>query len=61
LASIHGRLNILKFLIEERHVDVNLPSSENWFPIHLCISNQIGERATLCLEYLITRGANLTA
>jgi hypothetical protein len=59
LASIHGRLNILKYLIEERKIDANLPSTHGWRPVHLCISSQIGERAIECLRYLIQQGGDI--
>jgi hypothetical protein len=59
LASIHGRINILKYLIEEKNFDPNYPSNHGWRPVHLCISNQIGLRAIECLNYLVEQGAEL--
>jgi ankyrin repeat protein len=58
LASIHGRINILKYLIEEKNFDPNYPSNHGWRPVHLCISNQIGLRAIECLNYLLEQGAD---
>lgn len=59
LACIHGRLNIIKYLIEEQSVNIDLPSSQGWCPIHLCINNNIGSKAVDCLKYLIAKGANI--
>ena len=59
LASIHGRMNIIRYLIEEKNFDPNYPSTHGWRPVHLCISNQIGARAVECLNYLIEQGADL--
>lgn len=60
LAAIHARLNIIKYLIEEKKVNVNLPSLiQGWRPIHLCISAQNGPKAVDCLIYLIDKGANI--
>lgn len=38
-------------------VDPNTPSTHGWRPIHLCINNQIGQRAIDCLKYFIQHGA----
>lgn len=59
LACIHGRLNIIKYLIEEQSLNINLPSSQGWCPIHLCINNNIGTKAVDCLKYLIKKGADI--
>ena len=59
IASIHARLKVIKYLIEERKVDVNLASTHGWRPVHLCISNQVGPRAIECLRYLVERGAEI--
>lgn len=59
LACIHGRLNIIKYLIEEQNLNINLPSSQGWCPIHLCINNNIGSKAVECLRYLISKGADI--
>ncbi|CAF0798567.1 unnamed protein product [Brachionus calyciflorus] len=60
LAAIHGRLNIIKYLVEEQNFDPNFPSAMHcWYPIHLCISNQIGSRAVECLKYLLEKGADI--
>ncbi|XP_064603954.1 ankyrin repeat, SAM and basic leucine zipper domain-containing protein 1-like [Liolophura sinensis] len=58
LAAIHGRLDCLKLLIEKHKVDVNLPSTTGWRPVHLAISNQTGKRALQCLTYLLNKGAD---
>ncbi|XP_062566080.1 ankyrin repeat domain-containing protein 53-like [Saccostrea cucullata] len=58
LAAIHGRLDCLKLLIEKYKVNINLPSTTGWRPIHLCISNQTGKRALQCLQYLINKNAD---
>ncbi|CAL1529692.1 unnamed protein product [Lymnaea stagnalis] len=58
LAAIHGRLECLKLCIEKFKVDINLPSSTGWRPIHLCISNQTGKRSMQCLVYLLENGAD---
>jgi hypothetical protein len=60
LAAIHARLNIIKYLIEEKKMNVNLPSLiQLWRPIHLCISAQNGSKAIDCLVYLIDKGADI--
>ena len=58
LASIHGRLECLKYLIEVAGIDVNLPSKNGWRAVHLVISNQTGKRAFECLQYLLQKGAD---
>ncbi|XP_013420712.1 inversin [Lingula anatina] len=58
LASIHGRLDCIKLLVEKFKVDVNLPSTTGWRPIHLCISNQTGKRSFACLVYLLEHDAD---
>ncbi|KAK7009875.1 ankyrin repeat and KH domain-containing protein 1 [Biomphalaria glabrata] len=57
LAAIHGRLECLKLCIEKFKMDVNIPSSTGWRPIHLCISNQTGKRSFQCMVYLLENGA----
>ncbi|KAH9503227.1 Ankyrin repeat domain-containing protein 53 [Bulinus truncatus] len=57
LAALHGRLECLKLCIEKFKIDVNLPSTTGWRPIHLCISNQTGKRSLQCLIYLLENGA----
>lgn len=59
LACIHGRLNIIKYLIEGQNMSINLPSSQGWCPISLCINNNIGSKAVDCLKYLISKGADI--
>ena len=61
LACIHGRLNIIKYLIEDLTTDIDTASMHGWRPIHLCISNQIGSRAIDCLKYLIENKADINA
>ncbi|GFS07023.1 ankyrin repeat domain-containing protein 53 [Elysia marginata] len=58
LAAIHGRLECLKVCIEKFKIDINLPSSTGWRPVHLCISNQTGNRSMQCLAYLLGKGAD---
>ncbi|XP_077992524.1 uncharacterized protein LOC144446596 [Glandiceps talaboti] len=58
LAALHGRLDSLKLLIEKYGVDVNLPSSTGWRPIHLAINNRNGKRALQCVSYLIEKEAD---
>lgn len=58
LASIHGRLECLKLLIDKLKIDVNLPSTTSWRPVHLVISNQTGKRSFQCLLYLLEKGAD---
>ncbi|GFO28206.1 ankyrin repeat domain-containing protein 53 [Plakobranchus ocellatus] len=58
LAAIHGRLECLKVCIEKFKIDINLPSSTGWRPVHLCISNQTGNRSLQCLAYLLEKGAD---
>jgi len=60
LASLHGRLDCVKLLIDKNKHDVNLPSSTGWRPIHLAISNQTGKRAFAVVEYLLSKGADFT-
>lgn len=58
LAAIHGRLECLKVCIEKFKININLPSSTGWRPVHLCISNQTGNRSIQCLAYLLEKGAD---
>jgi ankyrin repeat protein len=58
LSAIHGRLECLKYFIEDMGIDVNLPSKNGWRAIHLVISNSTGKRAFDCLQYLLHKGAN---
>ncbi|XP_072022874.1 uncharacterized protein [Amphiura filiformis] len=58
LASLHGRLDCLKLLIEKYNVDVDLPSTTGWRAVHLAINNRTGKRALQCLQYLLDQGAN---
>ena len=58
LASIHGRLDCLRLLIEKYKFDINLPSTTGWRACHLCISNQTGKRAHQCLAYLLEKKAD---
>ncbi|KAK3094726.1 hypothetical protein FSP39_005473 [Pinctada imbricata] len=60
LSAIHGRLDCLKLLIEKYKVDINLGSTTGWRAVHLCISNQTGKRALICLQYLVTKKADLS-
>ncbi|CAF0791389.1 unnamed protein product [Didymodactylos carnosus] len=59
LAALHGRLNCLAYLVETIHIDVNMPSTTGWRPIHLCINKETDKRAYQCLDYLIKHGALL--
>ena len=59
MASIHGRMNIIRYLIEDMCVDPNFSSSHGWRPVHLCITSQIGAKAVECLNYLIACGASV--
>ncbi|XP_070541222.1 ankyrin repeat domain-containing protein 53-like [Ptychodera flava] len=58
LAALHGRLDSVKLLVEKYGVDVNLPSSTGWRPIHLAINNRTGKRALQCVEYLLQKEAD---
>ncbi|CAF1086777.1 unnamed protein product [Rotaria sp. Silwood1] len=59
LAALHGRLNCLSYLVETVHIDIDLPSSTGWRPIHLCISKETGTRSFQCLQYLVEKGAQI--
>ncbi|CAF1301394.1 unnamed protein product [Rotaria sordida] len=59
LAALHGRLNCLSYLVETVHIDIDLPSSTGWRPIHLCISKETGPRSFQCLQYLVAKGAQI--
>jgi len=59
LASMHGRKNILKYLIDECNYDPNISSLHGWKSVHLCINNHIGSRAIECLCFLVQKGADL--
>ena len=52
-------LNALKYLVEEHGVDVNLPDSWGYTPLHYAASR--GEGGHDMIEYLVSEGADLTA
>ena len=58
LAALHGRIECLKLLVERYRVDVDLPSTTGWRPLHLAINSRTGKRSLQCLQYLIDQGAN---
>ncbi|XP_022111002.1 ankyrin repeat domain-containing protein 24-like [Acanthaster planci] len=58
LAALHGRLECLKLLVEKYKVDVNLPSSTGWRPVHLAINSRTGKRSLSCVQYLLDQGAD---
>ncbi|KAL5022802.1 hypothetical protein ScPMuIL_001957 [Solemya velum] len=58
LAAIHGRLECLKLLIDKYKFNINLASTTGWRAVHLCISNQTGNRALKCLQYLLNKKAD---
>ncbi|XP_067841512.1 ankyrin repeat domain-containing protein 53 [Heptranchias perlo] len=57
LAALHGRLDCLKVLVEDYHVDVNLANPKGWSPIHLILNKECKFRAHQCLTYLLSIGA----
>ncbi|KAJ6658530.1 hypothetical protein lerEdw1_019917 [Lerista edwardsae] len=59
LASLHGRLDCMKMLIERYHVDMDLVSTTGWRPIHLVMGRESEGRALECLQYLIRKGAEV--
>ncbi|XP_066488317.1 ankyrin repeat domain-containing protein 53 [Tiliqua scincoides] len=59
MASLHGRLDCIKMLIEKYHVDVDLVSATGWRPLHLVMSRESEGRALECLQYLIGKGADV--
>ncbi|XP_067884848.1 ankyrin repeat domain-containing protein 53 [Heterodontus francisci] len=61
LAALHGRLECLKVLVEDYHMDVNLANPKGWSPIHLILNEDCKFRALKCLKYLLRIGANPNA
>ncbi|XP_076801857.1 ankyrin repeat domain-containing protein 53-like [Clavelina lepadiformis] len=59
LAALHGKLDCMKLLIEKYGVDVNLASSAGWRPLHFCLNKDSGINAKLCLQYLLSCGADV--
>ncbi|XP_078081214.1 ankyrin repeat domain 53 [Mustelus asterias] len=58
LAALHGRLECLKVLVEDYHMDVNLANPKGWRPIHLILNKECQFRALKCLKYLLSIGAD---
>ncbi|XP_078396900.1 ankyrin repeat domain 53 [Cetorhinus maximus] len=58
LAAFHGRMECLKVLVEEHHMDVNLTNPNSWSPIHLVLNKECQPRALECLKYLLSVGAD---
>lgn len=59
LAALHGRLNCLQLLIEKYDDDVNLKSTTGWTALHLSINKEIGAKAAKCMNYLLSKGAEI--
>ncbi|XP_068122488.1 ankyrin repeat domain-containing protein 53 [Hyperolius riggenbachi] len=59
MAALHGRLQCLKFLIEDHKMDVDLPSRSGWRALHLVLNQKNGKRAKECLLYLLQHGDNI--
>ncbi|CAF1329434.1 unnamed protein product [Rotaria magnacalcarata] len=59
LAALHGRLNCLTYLVDTVHIDIDLPSSTGWRPIHLAISKETGPRSFQCVQYLVAKQAKI--
>ncbi|CAF3126021.1 unnamed protein product [Rotaria socialis] len=59
LAALHGRLNCLTYLVDTVHIDIDLPSSTGWRPIHLAISKETGSRSFQCVQYLVAKQAKI--
>ncbi|KAM6441251.1 ankyrin repeat domain-containing protein 53 [Liasis olivaceus] len=58
-AALHGRLDCMKMLIEKYNVDVNLASLRGWRPIHLVMGQESKDMAMPCLQYLLSKGADV--
>ncbi|KAM4049495.1 ankyrin repeat domain-containing protein 53 isoform 2-T2 [Anomaloglossus baeobatrachus] len=59
MAATHCRLRCLALLLEEHGMDVNLPSTYGWRPLHLVMNQKSGHRVMPCLRYLLQRGADV--
>ncbi|XP_070612815.1 ankyrin repeat domain-containing protein 53 [Erythrolamprus reginae] len=58
-AALHGRLDCMKMLIEKFNMDINLASLRGWRPIHLVLGQESKAMAVECLQYLLSKGANV--
>lgn len=58
LAALHGRVECLQVLIEEYHMDVNMPDAQGRRPIHMILNKESGYRANQSLQYLLEIGAD---
>ena len=57
IATANGNLQIIKYLIENQNVDINLKGSGNWTPLHYACKNG----SLPIVEYLISKGAQIDA
>ncbi|XP_032080189.1 ankyrin repeat domain-containing protein 53 [Thamnophis elegans] len=58
-AALHGRLDCMKMLIEKYNLDINLGSLRGWRPIHLVLGQESKAMAVECLQYLLSKGADV--
>ncbi|XP_058049046.1 ankyrin repeat domain-containing protein 53 [Ahaetulla prasina] len=58
-AALHGRLDCMKMLIEKYNLDINMASLRGWRPIHLVLGQESKAMAVECLQYLLSKGADV--
>ncbi|XP_034281922.1 ankyrin repeat domain-containing protein 53 [Pantherophis guttatus] len=58
-AALHGRLDCMKMLIEKFNLDINMASLRGWRPIHLVLGQESKAMAVECLQYLLSKGADV--
>uniref|UniRef100_A0A8C6Y461 Ankyrin repeat domain 53 n=1 Tax=Naja naja TaxID=35670 RepID=A0A8C6Y461_NAJNA len=58
-AALHGRLDCMKMLIEKYSLDINLASLRGWRPIHLVLGQESKAMAVECLQYLLSKDADV--
>ncbi|XP_063166830.1 ankyrin repeat domain-containing protein 53 [Candoia aspera] len=58
-AALYGRLDCMKMLIEKYHINVNLASLRGWRSIHLVLGRESKGMSLECLQYLLSKGADV--
>lgn len=54
LAALHGNLDIMEYLVNEKGISIEVKNSKNATPLHYCDYSE-------CASFLISKGANINA
>lgn len=60
-ACLYGRLAAVKQLVESSQSSINSPDLQGRRPLHMAVSSQSSPNTSLCLRYLLERGADINA